>query len=157
MPLTDPNDFLFASGAKSAKFEVVGDAVRGTIVSAEVAQQTDPNTGEAKTWKDGSPVMQMIITLQTDERDGDDDDGQRRLYAKGGNPEVASGKGTSMLSAVREAIKKAGASKIETGARLTVQHSGLGKKSSPAFNPPKLYSAKYEPGVAKPAIDLDDI
>lgn len=156
MSITDPNDFLFAGGAKSAKFDDVGDKVTGVILTAEVAQQTDPETGTPKTWNDGRPVMQLVITLQTDERDGDDDDGQRRLYAKGGNYEVASGKGTALLPAVREAVKKAGAKGIEPGARLTVQHSGLGTKKKAAFNAPKLYVAKYEPGAAAP-IDIDDI
>jgi hypothetical protein len=153
---TDPNDFLFASGAKSASFEAVGDAIKGVIVSAEVAQQTDPKTGESKTWSDGRPVMQMIVTLQTDLREDDGDDGIRRLYCKGGNFEVASGKGTALLPAIRDAIKKAGGSQIQTGANLTVQHSGLGVQKNRAFNAPKPYVAKYETSAA-PAIDIDDI
>ena len=152
---TDPNDFLFAGGAKSAKFEDVGDAIKGVITSAEVKQATDLE-GNPKTWSDGTPVNQLVITLLTDERDGDDDDGTRRLYAKGGNYEAATGKGSSMLTAVREAIKAAGSKKLEEGGRLTVQHSGLGKKSKPAHNAPKLYSAKYEPPKGAP-VDIDDI
>ena len=155
MSITDPNDFLFASGARSAKFENVGDTLKGVIVSAEVAQQTDPDNGTPKKWDDGRPVMQLIVTVQTDLREEDGDDGQRRIYAKGGNYEVASGKGSAMLVAIREAIKKAGASKIAEGATLTVQHSGLGVKKKAAFNAPKLYVAKYEP--AANAVDLDDI
>ena len=151
---TDPNDFLFAGGSKSAKFDEVGDIVRGVILSAEVRQATDLE-GAPKVWSDGSPVNQLVITLQTDLRDGDDDDGTRRLYAKGGNYEAATGKGTSMLVAVREAIKKAGATKLAEGATLTVQHSGLGKKSKPAHNAPKLYTAKYEATSAP--VDIDDI
>jgi hypothetical protein len=151
---TDPNDFLFAGGSKSAKFENVGDAIKGVIVSAEVKQATDLE-GNPKTWSDGSPVNQLVVTLQTDLRDDDDDDGQRRLYAKGGNYQADSGKGDSMLNAIREAVKKAGAKKLEDGGTLTVQHSGLGKRSKPAHNPPKLYSAKYEP--TKAAVDIDDI
>lgn len=150
----DPNDFLFAGGSKSAKFEDVGDTIKGTVVTAEVAQQTDPD-GNLKTWNDGSPVMQLIVTLQTDLKDDDDDDGTRRLYAKGGNFTAASGKGSSMLVAIREAVKKAGAKSLDAGGVLTVQHSGLGTKAKASFNAPKLYVAKYEPGAK--SIDIDDI
>jgi hypothetical protein len=155
MSITDPNDFLFASGVKAAKFESIGDTITGKIISAEVAQQTDPESGAPKTWDDGRPVMQLVITLQTDAREDDDDDGQRRIYAKGGNYEVASGKGTALLPAIREAIKKVGGKEIATGATLTVQHSGLGVQRRKAFNPPKLYVVKYVPPAV--VVDLDDI
>lgn len=154
MSITDPNDFLFASGARSAKFEEVGDAIKGVVTSAEVKQATDLE-GNPKTWDNGDPVMQLVVTLQTDERDGDDDDGTRRLYAKGGNYEAASGTGTSMLNALRDAIKKAGATKLENGGQLTVKHTGLGKKKKAAHNAPKLYTAKYE--APSSSVDLDDI
>lgn len=146
---TDPNDFLFQSGAKSAFGDdaPVGTTVKGRIISAEVRQQSDPKTGELKTWADGSPKNQLVITLQTDQHDDDNDDGTRAIYGKGGRYEVASGKGQSMLDAIREAVKKSGAKGLDVGAVLTVQHSGLGKKTNPAFNPPKLYLAKYEPAT----------
>lgn len=152
---TDPNDFLMAGGSKAAKFEAVGDRIEGEVIAAEVRQQTDPE-GTPKTWSNGDPVMQLVITLKTDMRDGDDDDGERRIYAKGGNYEAASGKGTSMLVAIRDAIKKAGASKIEVGGNLTVAHSGLGKKTQAAYSAPKLYVAKYDPPTSKP-VDVDDL
>jgi hypothetical protein len=152
---TDPNEFLMAGGSKSAKFETVGDTIRGEIVQAEVRQQTDPE-GTPKTWSNGDPVMQLVITLQTEDREGDDDDGERRIYAKGGNYEAASGKGTSMLVAIREAIKKANATKLEVGGTLVVAHSGLGKKTQAAYSAPKLYVAKYEPPTTKP-VNVDDL
>ena len=147
------NDFLFAGGSRSAKFEAIGDLVKGRILSAEPRQQTTPE-GALKTWSDGKPMMQLVITLQTDLHDEDDDDGQRAVYAKGGKYKVASGKGTSMLEAIREAVKRAGAKGIDIGATLTVQHSGLGDKTAPAYSAPKLYVAKYEPGAAPVDIDL---
>lgn len=125
--------------------------MRGRIESADVRQQTDPE-GNLKTWNDGSPVMQLVVTLATDLNDDANDDGRRAIYAKGGNYEAASGEGTSMLVAIREAVKKAGGSKLEPGATLTVRHTGLGKKTSAAYSAPKLYRAKYEPA----AVDLED-
>lgn len=144
----NPNDFLFQSGARSAfgQDAEIGATVKGRIVSAEVRQQTDPD-GNPKTWADGSPRNQLVVVLQTDQGDGDTDDGQRALYAKDGRYEVASGKGTALLTAIREAVKKAGAKGLDVGAVLTVQFSGLGKKTSAAYSAPKLYVAKYEAPV----------
>lgn len=154
MSTTNPNDFLFEAGAKSAFGDSaeIGDTVKGRIVSAEVRQQTDPD-GNLKFWSDGKPRQQLVVVVQTDQGDGDADDGQRTLYAKGGKYETASGTGTAMLDAIREAVKKAGAKGLDVGAVLTVKFSGLGKKTQAAFNPPKLYLAKYEPG----AVAVDDL
>lgn len=154
MSTTNPNDFLFEAGAKSAFGETaeIGDIVKGRIVSAEVRQQTD-GEGNPRFWSDGKPRQQLVIVIQTDQGDGDADDGQRALYAKDGKFEVASGKGQAMLTAIREAVKKVGGKGLDVGATLTVQFSGLGKKTSPGFSPPKLYLAKYEPA----GIPVDDL
>lgn len=140
------------STGRSAKFENVGDRIEGTIVSAEVKPQTDIETGEIKRWSDGKPVEQWVISLQTDLREADDDDGIRTLYAKGGRFDAASGSGQSMM----EAIKAAASGKpIEEGGTLTVMYSGQGKKKNVAYSAPKLYKAKYAAPAIKTA-DLDD-
>lgn len=139
----DANDFLFSEGSKAAKFENIGDSVEGTVVDFDVKQQTDLDNGTPLTWTDGSPRMQMVISLQTTDRADGDDDGIRRIFAKGGNYEVAEGTGTSMKKAIGDAVKKAGASKFETGATLKVGYSGVGKKTNRGFNAPKLYRATY--------------
>ena len=79
----DPNAFLMGGGAKSAKFDNEGDKVVGTILDMQVKQQTDIKTGAPRTWDNGDPMMQLVVTLQTDARDDEDDDGQRTLYVKG--------------------------------------------------------------------------
>ena len=146
--MSDANDFLFGGGGGAAKFEEVGDTVEGEITDVKVTQQTSMEDNTPLTWPDGSPRKQLVITLQTDLRDNDDDDGIRRVYAKGGNYEAASGTGTSMKDAVAEAVKKAGAKSIETGGRLKIGHSGIGKKTNRGFSAPKLYRAVYEPPKA---------
>lgn len=138
-------DFLFGGGGKSAKFETLGDMVVGIIESCEVSQQTSMEDNTPLTWPDGSPRNQLVITLQTDERDGEDDDGVRRVFAKGGKWEVAKGDGTSMKDAIADAVRKAGAKSLDTGARLTVAFTGLGKSKNRGYSAPKLYKAKYEP------------
>ena len=155
-----PNEaesFLFGGGGRAAKFENVGDQVTGTVTFYDVVQQTAMETNEPLTWSDGKPRMQMIIDIQTDLGDGDEDDGIRRVYAKGGNYEVAEGTGTSLKDAIRDAVKKAGSKNFETGATLTVAFTGMGKKTNRGFAAPKLYRARYEvPKQSTPATDLFD-
>lgn len=145
-----PIDTSTSSG-KAARFDAVGDFIKGRIVSADERQQTDVETGEKLTWADGSPRMQWVITLATDLRDDADDDGLRTVYAKGGNFTAATGEGKSMQSAIRDAVADAKAKVIAEGGTLTVKHSGLGEKKNKAYSAPKLYVAKYTP----PAADLD--
>ena len=100
------------------------------------------------TWPDGSPRMQLVITLAPTSAKGDDDDGIRKLYAKGGKYEVADGTGTSMKDAIADAVKKAGARSIDAGrhaeGRLT---PAMGKKTNRGFSAPKLYRAVvHRPG-----------
>lgn len=153
--MSDVGDFLFGGGGKAAKFDEVGDEVRGAITDVQVTQQTDMETGAPLTWSDGSPRKQLVVTLQTDERSGDDDDGVRRIYAKGGTYEVASGAGTSMKQAIADAAKKVGASSIDQGGILRVAHTGIGKKTNRGFSAPKLYRATYE--APKASIAADDL
>jgi hypothetical protein len=154
--MSDANSFLFGGGGRAAKFEDVGDSVTGTVVSFEVVQQTAMETNEPLTWSDGKPRMQMVVDLQTDLRDGgDEDDGIRRIYVKGGNYEVAEGSGTSMKDALSDAVRKAGAKEFATGATLTMAFTGMGKKTNRGFAAPKLYRARYE--VPKQSTNVDDL
>jgi hypothetical protein len=145
--MSDIDRFLFGGGGKSFKFETIGDTVEGTITDVAVSQQTSLEDNTPLTWADGSPRMQLVITLQTEARDDDEDDGVRKVYAKGGKYEVASGTGSSMKEAIAEAVKKAGAKSIDEGATLKVGYSGEGKKTNRGFSAPKLFRATYTPPV----------
>lgn len=147
------NAFLHSVGAKAFPFENVGDAVSGTITDMAVRQQTDINTGEPQTWADGSPKKMLVITLQTELQADENDDGLRTVYLRGGNFTAASGKGTSSLTAFRDALKASGASDAEIGARVVIGFTGLGTRSNNAFSPPKLYTCKYEPPTRNVNID----
>lgn len=146
---SETNDFLMSSGGRSAKFAEVGATVKGKIVGAEKAQQTDMD-GAPKTWDNGDPMWQLVVTLQTDERDpGDpDDDGMRKLYLKGSKP-------TTSFGAVRAAIIAAGEREMKVGGTLAVRYTGDGEPSKRGFNAPKEYAAKYEAPVQSVAIDDD--
>lgn len=146
-------DFLFGGGGKAFKFDEIGDTVEGRIEDVKVAQQTSMETNEPLTWSDGRPRNQLVVTLRTELRDDNDDDGIRMLYAKGGNYEVASGTGTSMKDAISDALRKAQSKTIDEGGWLKVGYTGEGKKTNRGFSAPKLYRAQYEPPKATVAAD----
>lgn len=143
----DPSALLMGSGSPSAKFDNIGDAVRGEILAVETKQQTDLD-GKPKFWDDGNPMWQVVVTLQTDERDPEigDDEGKRNVYLKGSN------KYASTSKAVADAVRAAGAAKLEVGGTLALQYVGDGERTKSGFNPPKLYQAAYKPPVA--GVDL---
>lgn len=154
--MEDTSNFLFGGGGKAAKFDNIGDAVEGVITDAVVSQQTDMETNQPLTWPDGSPRMQLVITLQTTEQ-GADDDGIRRIFAKGGKYEVATGNGTSLKDAIADAVKKAGSKSLDEGGTLKVGYTGEGKKTNRGFSAPKLYRATYTaPVKSVSASDLWD-
>lgn len=130
-------DEILSGGAPTAKFPTVGTVIKGTIVSVEKSQQTDMDTGTPKTWDNGDPMWQWVFTLQTDQRDADiaDDDGQRRVFAKG-----------QMKAAVDDAIRKSGQkSGTIVGGKLAVKYASDGEPKKRGWNPPKIYSAQYQP------------
>lgn len=131
------NDFLMNSGggAPSASFPVIGTVWRGTILKSEVRQQSEPD-GTLKTWPDGNPMMQIVITIQTEERDAaiDDDDGKRRLFVKG-----------QMQEAVRDAVIASGAKGLELGGTIAVAYIADGVPKQRGFSAPKQYRAEYAP------------
>ena len=143
-------------GSKSWKPEM-GDKISGKIVSVKRVNQTDFTTGEPLTWSDGSPRLQTVVEVQTDEANGDDD-GVRTVWMKGGKSyEAAQGEGTSGEVALAEAAKDAGATSIDEGAKLTVVCSGIAKPTTRGYQPAKLYRMKYEAPVQSVATaDLFD-
>lgn len=142
-------------GGKSWQHDL-GDKISGTIVSVKRVQQTDFTTGEPLTWSNGDPRMQTVIELQTDNRDGDDDDGIRTLWLKGGkNYEAQTGSGQSGEVALAQAAKDAGAKSIEEGAKLQFACTGLAKPTTRGFQPARLYTAKYTAPVQ--SVQADDL
>ncbi|WP_405695210.1 hypothetical protein OHA99_09265 [Streptomyces coelicoflavus] len=132
----DANSFLMGGGgAPTAKFPTPGTTVGGRITeSPKVEQQRDIQSGEAKFWSDGNPMMQMVVTVQTDERDPaiEDDDGRRRIFVKG-----------QMKNAVADAVRQAGAKGLEVGGTLHVRYTHDGEPKQRGFSAPKQYAAKY--------------
>jgi hypothetical protein len=136
--MTHPNDAnrVLMGGVPSAKFDVKGQVVKGEVVSVELQQQKDFKTKALLTWPDGNPMMQIVVTLQTNERDPDivADDGMRKLYVK-----------KQMQQAVRTAVVQANATGLEVGGTLAVQWADETPPEQPGMSPMKIYVAQYAP------------
>lgn len=135
------DDFLMGGGgAPSAKFPTPGTTLSGRITERPtVEQQRDIKDGSKKFWSDGNPMMQLVVTVQTDERDPqlEEDDGRRRLFVKG-----------QLKNAIADAVRTAGARGLEVGGTLTVTYTHDGTATQRGFNPPKQYTAQYVAAAA---------
>ncbi|MFH9816177.1 hypothetical protein [Streptomyces sp. NPDC017230] len=136
----DANSFLMGGGgAPTAKFPTPGTVIGGRITEPpQLEQQRDIKSGEKKFWADGDPMMQLVVTVRTDERDPaiEDDDGKRRLFIKG-----------QMKNAVSDAVREANGKGLEVGATLHVRYSHDGQARERGMSPPKQYVAKYVPAA----------
>lgn len=143
MGFNDANMLLSGPKQPIARFDNVGDFITGTLIDAEVAPITAP-TGEIQTDKSGNPKQQIIYTLQTKERDAEieDDDGQRRVFAK-----------WAIQRAISNCLADMGLARVglQEGGTLTITHSGTQPASQRGYNDIKLYEASY---VAPPARSL---
>ncbi|HEY9310264.1 MAG TPA: hypothetical protein VIP82_20870 [Microbacterium sp.] len=125
---------LFNSSSKGLKFDQIGVTHTGTVKSEpRERQQTKFGTQEPAFWPNGDPMMQILVDLQTDQREDPNDDGARTLYVASGN----------MKRAISDAIRTAGASDILPGGVLTVQYVGNDPASKNPANPAKMYAAQY--------------
>lgn len=126
--------FTATGGGTSAKFTEEGKWVHGTVVAVSEKQETAFGTNEPVTWKDGSPKMQAVVTLSTDERDStiEDDDGTRVIYCKWGQ-----------TKAIGEAIRVTGYQGPMKGGKLAIRWQGS-EDTGKGF-PLKLWQAKFDP------------
>lgn len=143
----DPNAFLMGGGGgRSAKFDSVGAVVSGIIIETpRLTQQTEYGTNKPKVWDNGDPMMQLVVTVQTELREETDDDGLRNFYLRGGSKREDTNQG-----AVARAVAAVGASGLEVGGRLSIAY--IGNDASGSGNPRKRYAAKYE----RPVVPVGD-
>jgi hypothetical protein len=139
----EANALLMGSGGAAVKFDNVGDTVVGHVVDAQPRQDVDFRTKLPSTWEDGRPKMILVVTLQTDEQDSDEDDGMRKVYARG-----------AMLQAINAAVRRAGVRGLAYGGKLGIKFTGT--EPTNMGSPKKLYSAKYEPPVEMVSIPDDN-
>jgi len=136
---------FFDGGGKAVKFDGVNKGASGYIVgqfnptTGQIVpyletQQTDFKTKEPAFYKDGNPIMQAVILLQTDERVDEDDDGQRTIYVNK----------TRMKRAIQKAIQAAKQRDLAVGGVLTVWMTGE-EPSKGGGDPAKTFAATYSP------------
>mgnify|MGYP003394544723 FL=1 len=131
----DPNGLLMGAGGRSAKFETIGDSVTGFVESMATRQQTEIGSGTLRTWPDGNPRMQLVVTIETEQHEDDEDDGMRNLYVQ--IP-------AQMQKAIADAVRKAGEHGIAIGGKLQVRFVKTEAPKVRGFNPQKIYSAQYK-------------
>ena len=135
---------FLSTGAKSAKFPTVGSKVSGSVVASELQQQTEFETGLPKTFNDGNPMLQLVVTIQTAEREDNNDDGTRRIFAKG-----------QMLAALKAAVKACGSSGLVNGQGITVAYVSDGEARK-GLAAPKQYDVTLTAGPQVTNIQTED-
>lgn len=110
---------LSGGGVPVFSFQAVGDRIEGVVVDKGTAPEREwveehgRSDGPVKRFKDGTVIQQLVLTLQTSLRDPDseDDDGRRRVFVTGKRAK----------DAFRDAVRAAGAAKVEIGGHIQVQ------------------------------------
>lgn len=124
------NDAL-KGGAKTAKFDQIGRTWSGPLTGIEKRQATNFDTSKPEFWDDGNPKEQYVISIQTDLREDENDDGIRAVYIKDWGDQK---------KALRAALQAFGGTP-SNGDIFTATYYADGEKPQRGFAP-KLY--KYE-------------
>ena len=114
-----------ASGGTYLKWEHPGTTYTGIITDVTMRQSRKYESTDLDTWDDGTPKMQVVLTIATDYRDQSqqDDDGTRMASIN-----LWSGQKKALVAA----CKAAGVTEPHTGQRFTATHvSGIGNAKAP--------------------------
>lgn len=147
-------------GPRVAKFEDVGDVVRGKILKSELVQARDDDNKPAF-WDDGNKKMQVVVHLQTtlDEGEDDDgrpDDGKRRVFIKWWGKQKQ-----ALLTAIEKNAEGFEGADLEPdlyeGADFAAKWVGEGERIKKSWKPEKLMAYKVGLPPARPAgLSKDD-
>lgn len=143
--------FTLGQEGNAFPFEEIGDSVTGRVMNLEEVQQTDMDTNEASFWPNGQPKMMFRMTLQTELRQQDGDDGIRTIYLRGRRKPNDDGTMSSLCAALTAVREATGGREIQAGARYTHTFTSEGVPTKRGYSPPKWYTGKYVP----PAMNLD--
>lgn len=114
-----------ASGGTYLKWEHPGTTYTGIITDVSMRQSRKYESTDLDTWDDGTPKMQVVLTIATDYRDQSqqDDDGTRMISIN-----LWSGQKKALVAA----CKAAGVTEPQVGQRFTATHvSGIGNAKAP--------------------------
>ena len=114
-----------ASGGTYLTWEHPGTTYTGIITDVSMRQSRKYESTELDAWDDGTPKMQVVLTIATDYRDQaqQDDDGTRMISIN-----LWSGQKKALVAA----CKAAGVTEPQVGQRFTATHvSGIGNAKAP--------------------------
>jgi hypothetical protein len=120
------------------KTHPIGTVWAGKITKVSVQQARDDD-GNPDAWDDGNPKQQVVVAIQTDQRDPErlNDDGVRGVYVKWWGEQK---------KAFRECIEKAGVDDLEVGGMFAAQYTGEGPQpANRMYSPAKLMKYEYKP------------
>jgi hypothetical protein len=130
-------DLVASSGAAAPSFftkeSKVGDSITGQVLDVQTRQHRDPQTNKLGVWEGGDPMLQIVVTIQTELHDGADDDGVRSVFIKWWGRQ---------RSALLEALNDSGQDNLTVGQEFTATLSGTEKNANKALSDTKLYTYK---------------
>jgi len=124
---------FFGGTAPAVSFDDIGETHEGTVIRAEVRQQTGFEDGALQYWPDGRPKLQAVVTFEG-EPDDDEDDGVRTLYVRG-----------LMHRAFQDALRTAKLRDLSPGSWFKVTYTGDGEPPRRGMNGPKQYEVVIAP------------
>lgn len=138
--IDDIENFFGGGGAPAISFKSnKGEWVVGIILEKpDIQNQIDVQTKKVKTYEDGKPKKQAVLTILTEMRDPEieDDDGKRRLYVKG-----------NMTFELKKTLKEMGVRAPVPGGKIAVRW--VGEKPTGQIQPMKLYEVRYAAPTAE--------
>lgn len=150
MTLSGLDAFKKRASSSFAAFTQPGSTVAGPITEISDQKQAtkwnpDPKAKrELDFWPSGDPVMEVWITVQTQERNPQDEDdtGLRTIVI------TVNQKQGGQLAAIMDSCEAAGVPAPAIGGFLALTFTGFDPESKNPQNPRKLYAAKYQPPAA---------
>lgn len=150
MSLSELNDAAARSGGTWVNLKLKGDKIRGRMVDFE----NRPKTFEGEpvlSRKTGKQRYEFVFTLETDDTDGPDDDGIRKVSLN-----------ESAQRAVLKALKDAGAEAViggywEIAVAADPKDSTSQAEFAARYTPPAKTVDMSVPAAADDPADLDDL
>jgi len=136
----DEIDALIMGPPPPFKFASYGDTAVGTITSVFARQATDFDSGEAKFWDDGTPILEPVIIFC--QPDGE----LATLYVSS----------AGVRTALKDACRKAGKG-LRPGGYIAVRYTKDGEPFRKGAFPPKIYEAQYAPPGTPPIPPLPEL
>lgn len=108
----------------------IGDTITGAVVGVQTRQARDIQTRQPRVWENGDPVLQVVVSIQTDEKTDENDDGVRAVFIKFWG---------AQRQALLDALKDANLSDVPLGSTFTASFVGTEKSNNRAFSDTKLF------------------